>query len=343
MAKPTKVGDKWRVQFRRKGQPSISRYFDKKSHADAYSRQIDHELRAGEYNSTKEFNNTTLEDILVRYEAEVTKTKEMGRSKLHCLKTLRTHLGSTFIHKLNSESIIDYANKRQNMGAGGVTINIELTYLKGALKIAKLLWKIPIKTDPVADARIALNHLGLITKTKKRDRRPTDAEITQLVEYYKNKVRQVLPMADIIQFAIASAMRAGEIGSLRWADLNQKDKTILIRERKDPQDKIGNDQTVPLLKIRDLDAFQIVKRQPKTDGLIFPWNFDTVSSIFPRACRALGIVDLHFHDLRHEGVSRMFEVGYQIQEVAIVSGHKDWAQLKRYTQIKAKNLHRNNT
>ncbi len=343
MAKPTKVGDKWRVQFRRKGQSSISRYFDKKSHADAYARQIDQELRAGEFMSSKEFTNTTVEDILVRYEAEVSKTKEMGRSKKHCLKTLRTHIGSTFINKLNTESVIDFANKRQAMGAGGVTINIELTYLKGALKIAKLLWKIPIKTDPVADARIALKHLGLITKSKSRDRRPTDTEIAQLIEYYKNKARQVLPMADIILFAIASAMRAGEIGSLRWADLNEKDKTILIRERKDPQDKIGNDQTVPLLKIRDLNAFQIVKRQPKTDELIFPWNFDTVSSIFPRACRALGIVDLHFHDLRHEGVSRMFEAGYQIQEVAIVSGHKDWAQLKRYTQIKAKNLHRSNT
>jgi integrase len=150
-------------------------------------------------------------------------------------------------------------------------------------------------------------------------------------------------MGEIIQFAIASAMRAGEIGGLRWDDLNERDKTILIRDRKDPQEKIGNNQTVPLLKIGELDAFEIVKRQPKTSELIFPWKFDTVSSIFPRACRALGIVDLHFHDFRHEGVSRLFEAGYQIQEVAIVSGHKDWAQLKRYTQLKAKDLHRENT
>ena len=94
------------------------------------------------------------------------------------------------------------------------------------------------------------------------------------------------------------------------------------------------------MKIRDLDAFEIVQRQPKTSELIFPWNFDTVSSVFPRACSALEIVDLHFHDLHHKGVSRMFEAGYQIQEVAIVSGHKDWAMLKRYTQLKAKDLHR---
>ena len=341
MAKPIKVGDKWRVQFRRKGQSSISRNFDKKAHAEAYARKIEHELSAGEFVSTKEFTDTTIEDILVRYEQEVSQTKELGRTKKHCLKTLRTYLGQTLIQKLNSESVITFANKRQAMGAGGVTINMELTYLKGALKIAKLLWKIPVKTDPVADARIALKHLGLITKSKKRDRRPTDAEITKLTEHYKNKTRQLLPMSDIIQFAIASCMRAGEIGNLKWNDLNVVDKTILIRDRKDPQDKIGNDQTVPLLKIRDLDAFEIVQRQPKTSEYIFPWNFDTVSSIFPRACRALEIVDLHFHDLRHEGVSRMFEAGYQIQEVAIVSGHKDWAMLKRYTQLKAKDLHRN--
>ena len=54
---------------------------------------------------------------------------------------------------------------------------------------------------------------------------------------------------------------------------------------------------------------------------------------------ALAIPDLHFHDLRHEGVSRMFEAGYAIQQVAVVSGHKSWNQLKRYTQIKPESLH----
>lgn len=90
-----------------KASRAIGRYFDKKSHANAYAWQIDYEPRAREYNSTKELTSTTIEDILVRYEAEVSKTNESGRSKLHCLKTLLTHLGSTFINKLHRESIID--------------------------------------------------------------------------------------------------------------------------------------------------------------------------------------------------------------------------------------------
>src|SRR5450830_1490738 len=101
------------------------------------------------------------------------------------------------------------------------------------------------------------------------------------------------------------------------------------------REKAGNDQEVPLLG----EAFDIVKRQPAGD-LIFPVTEGTVSTIFPRACNALRIVDLKFHDLRHEGVSRLFEQGYSIEQVALVSGHRDWKMLARYTQIRAKDLHR---
>lgn len=147
-------------------------------------------------------------------------------------------------------------------------------------------------------------------------------------------------MWDIIPFAIATAMRLGEIVSIRWSDLNEEKKTVIIRDRKDPKNKMGNDKAVPLLP----DAWEIVKRQPRSkddspDDRIFPYLADTVSSTFPRACNELGIVDLRFHDFRHEGTSRLFEMGYQIQEVAIFTGHKSWNSLRRYTQIKPESLH----
>lgn len=143
-------------------------------------------------------------------------------------------------------------------------------------------------------------------------------------------------MPDIIRFAIASAMRAGEITRLRWSDIHEADRTIIIRDRKDPEEKIGNDQVVPLLG----EAWDIVQSQPRTGDLIFPYKEATFSTLFPRACKALKIEDLRFHDLRHEGVSRLFEAGYSIEQVALVSGHRDWKQLQRYTQIRAKSLHK---
>lgn len=143
-------------------------------------------------------------------------------------------------------------------------------------------------------------------------------------------------MRDIIQFAVATAMRLDEIMRLRWEDLNKDHKTITIRDRKHPNQKEGNDQEVPLLG----DSFDIAMRQPDTHTRIFPCNGNTISSIFPPACQALGIVDLRFHDMRHEGVSRLFERGFRIEQVSLVSGHRDWKMLQRYTQLKAVDLHR---
>lgn len=147
-------------------------------------------------------------------------------------------------------------------------------------------------------------------------------------------------MRDIIDFAVESAMRVDEITRLRWIDLNEEDRTIIIRNRKHPRQKVGNDQEVPLLGA----TFDIVKRQRKPpdvteESRIFPVKTDTITTIFPRAKAALKIVDLHFHDLRHEGVSRLFERGYRIEQVALISGHRDWKMLVRYTQIRAKDLH----
>jgi site-specific recombinase XerD len=53
----------------------------------------------------------------------------------------------------------------------------------------------------------------------------------------------------------------------------------------------------------------------------------------------LSIPNLHFHDLRHEGTSRLFEEGFEIQQVALVTGHKDWRHLRRYTNLRPEDLH----
>lgn len=91
-------------------------------------------------------------------------------------------------------------------------------------------------------------------------------------------------------------------------------------------------------------CMEIIDRQPvdpKHPDLIFPYNGKSWSSIFPRACKELKIEDLQLYDLRHEAISRLVESGkYSVFEMCLVSGHKDPKQLKRYTQLSAKNLHR---
>jgi integrase len=109
---------------------------------------------------------------------------------------------------------------------------------------------------------------------------------------------------------------------------------VLVRDRKDPRQKKGNDQWVPLIR----GSWEIVNSQPVTSGGIFPSHPQTLSKLFKAVCDRLGIVDLHLHDLRHHSISEMFESGMRIEQVALVSGHKDWRHLRTYTNLKPESL-----
>ena len=116
-------------------------------------------------------------------------------------------------------------------------------------------------------------------------------------------------------------------------------KMLTIRDRKDPREKKGNDQRIPLLAVSGYDAMALIEEQRairgNEDDRIFPCNHKSVT----RACRMLRIEDPHFHDLRHEGTSRLFEAGFRIEQVSLVTGHKDWKMLRRYTHLKPESLH----
>ncbi len=91
------------------------------------------------------------------------------------------------------------------------------------------------------------------------------------------------------------------------------------------------------------DAWEILLQQriiTRGQGRIFPHHHKSISTAFTRACDELKIDDLHFHDLRHEGTSRLFEAGLSIEKVALVTGHKDWRMLQRYTNLKPEDLHK---
>ena len=116
--------------------------------------------------------------------------------------------------------------------------------------------------------------------------------------------------------------------------------------RKHPKQKKGNDQEVPLvlgpfvLAGKMIDPLEIIMRQERKGKLIFPYRATSVSTAFTRAVHACKIDNLHFHDLRHHGCSLFFEAGYSIEQVALVSGHRDWNMLRRYTKLRPETLHR---
>jgi integrase len=246
-------------------------------------------------------------------------------------------VGSLPFRELNRESLLEFGKQRARQGAGPVTLAIDFSHLGTVLTHAAAVHGLIVNTESVRLARIALARLGLIGRSAERDRRPSKVEIDALLRYFDEKPGMLIPMSRIIRFAIATALRQEEICNLEWQDVDGEKRLVVVRNRKDPRRKQGNHQRVPLLNLTQYDAWQLLcEQKAANDGNLrcFPYNHRSVGTAFRRACRRLGIENLKFHDLRHEATSRLFEAGLTIEQVSLVTGHRDWKMLRRYTNLR---------
>lgn len=324
MATVTPRNGGWRAQVRRKGHKAISRQFRTKAAAERWARGVEDQVAAGEY---AEASGLTLAKAIDRFQAETGKAKEISRTKAGNLKALRNGVaGGVPLEDLEASHIIAHANART---CGPATMTMELLFLAEVLEYARHAWGVKLG-DPIKDARPVLKRAKRLGKSKERDRRLEGNEYERLHAYLSANKR--MPMADLFAFAVASAMRVSEVVDLRWKELDRPKSLVLVRERKHPVTM--KDEWVPLLA----EARAIVERQPETGERIFPYNAGSLGRAFRAACEALHIENLTWHDLRHEGISRLFEAGYRIEQVALISGHKDWKSLKRYTNLRPESL-----
>lgn len=332
----------WRVQIRRK-RAYISETFRRYRDAESWALAVERKIDLGEAPSKRATVDPTtfghLIDLHVQDMQEVNRAPR--RSKAFTLQSLKAHLGKVKIHELTRERLIEFGKDRARAGAGAVTIGMDIGYIKLVVSHAAAVRGIAVHIEPIDLARIALKRLGLIGKANERDRRPTPLEIEALLQFFEANARQLIPVGRIVRFAIATGMRQEEISRIRWQDVDPNTRTVLVRDRKDPRLKKGNDQKVPLLDATGFDAWSILEEQRPFSGRaerVFPYNPRSVGTAFRRGCKELRIYDLRFHDLRHEATSRLFEAGFTIEQVALVTGHRDWKMLRRYTNLRPEHL-----
>ncbi len=334
--------DSWRVQVRRKGQYA-SATFRRKAEAERWALETERRIDRGEDVALSNAHDaTTFGELLDIHLDDLREVgKRIRRSKRGALKALRQRIGHLRIDQLTRERLIEFGKKRAKDGISPSTLGSELSYIGTILTHAAAVHGLNVSIEPVQLARKALNRLGLVGHSQERDRRPTQDELDALIAYVDSNPRQTIPVGRIIKFAVATAMRQEEICMIARKDVCARTRTQLVRNRKDPRKKEGNHQKVPLLDINGYDAWELIQEQiaavPNGDR-IFPYNPRSVGAAFRRACRALGIEGLRFHDLRHEATSRLFEAGLKIQEVALVTGHRDWKMLNRYTHLRPEHL-----
>jgi len=334
----------WRAVVRRKGR-YIGETFRRRADASVWALEAERQIDRGETPKAWRIARLrTFGDLIDLHVADMTEVgRAPGRSTSATLRMLKRELGSRNMLDLDREQLIRFGRRRSAQGAGPVTLGIDIGTIKLVLTHAAAVHGVAAPVEPVSLARIALKRLGLVGKGNERDRRPTSEELAKLIAHFDDNPRQVIPMGRIIRFAVATAMRQEEICRVTWSDLNALTKMLTIRDRKDPRQKEGNHQRIPLLATSGYDALALIDAQRPIGGVkddrIFPYNHRSAGTAFRRACQDLEIEDLHFHDLRHESTSRLFEAGFAIQQVALVTGHKDWKMLRRYTHLKPESLH----
>lgn len=270
----------------------------------------------------------TLSQVIDKYLKE--SRRDYGKTKKQVLRTIQaSSLGAMKCSEIGSAQVLAFA---QSLNVKPQTVGNYMAHLASVFSIARPAWGYPLDDSAMDDARKVGQKMGVTSRSKQRQRRPTIDELERLFAYYaelQHRRPGSLPMKDIILFAMFSTRRLDEICRIVWEDLDIERAEIIVRDMKHPGEKIGNDVRVNVPP----EAMAVIRRQPTKAGRIFPFNGDSISTSFTRACQFLGIEDLHFHDLRHEGISRLFELGATIPQAATVSGHRSWVSLKRYSHI----------
>jgi integrase len=328
----------WCAQIRRKqGKKvvfSLSQTFEREAAARTWMKKKEKELdKPGALEraiaGAKSPPKPTLDAAIDRQVRE--SARELKKTKAQVLRSIRDdEIASMACEDIRSEHLVAFAKRLLDGEREPSTVGNYMSHLSGLFSIARPAWGYQLDAQAMADAMTVCKRLGYIAKSNQRDRRPTLEELDRLMTYFLDAWQRrpsSIPMHRVTAFAIFSMRRQAEICRLKWVDLGI-DRTM-VRRMKHPGSAVGKDTKTLITP----EARAVALAMPAGDDRIFPFNPDSVSTAFTRACKELEIEDLHFHDLRHDGISWLSERNIGTQIVKAHSGHRTSASLDRYTNI----------
>ncbi|VVD91304.1 integrase [Pandoraea horticolens] len=312
----------WTAMIRRKGFPALSKTFPSKTLAKHWVTVTEASMIAGTFIDPRPAQAAILRDLFIRYRDEVTPSKR-GRAA----ETVRINwfiqqpIAQYSLGNLKPPVIAAWRDARLRTVTGS-TVNRDMNLLGHVLEVARKEWGLHIPLNPVHDVRRPQHNPA-------RDRRLMPGEEARLLAACRSGIGDFLFPAVVL--ALETGMRRGEIIALDWRKIDTERCIARLEMTKN-----GERRDVPLSS-RAGEALKSVKTPH--DGPVFKgWTANAFRLAYIRAVARAGIADLTLHDLRHEAISRMFEKGLSMMEVAAIAGHKTLAMLKRYTHLRAEDL-----
>lgn len=330
------------VKVRRHG-VEISETFSKREDAEAWARRKESEIERGLWRDTSEADSTTIADLIDKYRKEVM-PKLAGKGTGSALNIIEIKLGKYTVSKLTSKIVAGYRDQRL-LAVSAESVRKEMGTLSKMIDISMKEWGIGLLANPCK----------IVSKPppgKGRDRRlHKDEESRLFAALGQCRSPYMLPL---VKFALETAGRQGELLSLRRRDVDKQRKFCMFYDTKN-----GENRAAPLTSA----AMAILEALPSDikDDRVFPISQSLVVQAWGHAVTRARrmyekelinagkredeiaadtlLTNLHFHDLRHEALSRLAERGdLSVIELASISGHKTLQMLKRYTHLQAEKL-----
>lgn len=323
MATIRRLRGRWQAQVRRKGLAPRAKSFDAKSDAEKWARNLEAELdRCGNLPDTRLAERMTVRELLARYLIEITPTKRSASTEAYRIKALmKRDIAHRTLAMLSSADVANYRDERLKVVSASSVIR-ELNTIAHAVDVGRKEWGIYLVQNPVRMIRRPAPPRG-------RDRRLNGDDEKLLLDAADSGRSSY--MRPLIVLAIETAMRQGEMLSLTWNDVDLEKRIAHLDMTKN-----GESRDVPLSS-RALDALEALKQQ-QIDDRVVPSTKSGVQQAWGHLRARAGLSDFHFHDLRHEAVSRLLERGLNVIETATISGHKELRMLQRYSHLRAEDL-----
>lgn len=333
------IGKRWRAQVRHPGRKSKSKTFDAKTEAQQWGRRMVLAIEEGERQAKTAGGEMLVGELIQTFRSardEVGRPVDPTSNTHYMLEHLADDLGAERLIDLTPQRLAAWARQRQKEGAGGYTVNMELSQLGTVIRHTASFLNATLP-DVVGQARPFLDYNELISGGTKRTRRPSEDEETAVLAWLAENRSPVVRRA--VQVGAIVGLRRGELARIQKADLDELHRAVLVRQRKHPRRKQARDEWVPLLG----DAWAIVQEQlaenEPGEARIFPVSREALTDSVTAAVRALGIPNLHLHDFRRGANSRLREMGFDKDARKAILGHRTDEMNERYTDVTLSSLH----
>lgn len=297
---------KYQVQVRVDGK-SLSKTFTSKNDAMKWGKEQEVKIEQGSFTSKRE--SVSLSFLLERWEKEVLSSLKSWKVERYKVALVSRELGHIPLEQITSSLLAAYRDKRLQK-ASNQTVKHELGLVRRAMKKG-IEWNyvsmVPFLASPSLKGQ---------ARTRRLKSDELDLVVNSADEYLKHT----------IILLIETAMRRGELATLKIENVDLNTRLLKLEDTKN-----GEDRIVPISN-KALISIEFLISNAKTPYLLNHTK-EWLTEKFISHCKILGITNFRLHDLRHEGVSSLFEKGLNMMEVSSISGHRDLSMLKRYTHI----------